>query len=183
MTLERQGKKSSENIIASIEASKKSTLPKFIYSLGIRFVGEQTARILASEFGSVESLQEANLDQLTEINDIGPKVAESIVKAFSKPKFRKEINKLLNSGIEFETTEVKQNSQISGKTIVVTGTLPMGRNEIKDYITSLGAKAGSSVSKKTDYLLAGDSAGSKLDKAQELGVEILNWEQFLELVK
>jgi DNA ligase (NAD+) len=183
LTLERQGEKSSKNIVASIEASKHTTLAKFIYALGIRFVGEQTARVLAAEFGSMAKLLEADLDSLIEINDIGPKVAESIQIAFSKAAFRKEISNLLETGITLEKIEFKEGSPIAGKTIVVTGTLPMGRNEIKDYITSLGAKASSSVSKKTDYLLAGESAGSKLDKAQELGVAVLDWDQFQALVK
>lgn len=183
LALERQGEKSAQNILDSIESSKKSTLGKFIYALGIRFVGEQTARVLAAEFGTMDSFLDTQQERLLEINDVGPKVAASITTALKKDSFKKEVKLLLKSGIEFETIEIAKESPIKGKTIVVTGTLPVGRNEAKDLIASLGGKAASSVSKKTDFLLAGEAAGSKLAKAEELGVQVLNWDEFQDLLK
>jgi len=183
LELERQGEKSAQNILTSIENSKSTSLGKFIYALGIRFVGEQTARVLASAFGSVENFLKAEEDSLLEISDVGPKVASSIMNALKKTAFQNEVSNLLRAGISFEELQVAEESPIKGKTIVVTGTLPIGRNEAKDLIASLGAKTASSVSKKTDFLVAGEAAGSKLAKAEELGVRVLNWEQFQSMLK
>ncbi len=185
LNLERQGEKSAQNIIDSIEASKNPTLQRFIYSLGIRFVGEQTARILALRFGSIEGVVAASREELQDVNDIGPKVAESIVQTFTKKAFIREIEKLQKYGVHIQnpkrSTSVK-NSLIKGKNIVITGTLPMERGAIKELILSHGGKSAGSVSKKTDYVLAGESSGSKLDKAQELGIPVLTWSDFEELI-
>ena len=185
LELERQGDKSAQNIIDSIEASKTPTLQKFVYSLGIRFVGEQTARILAIRFGSIDKIIEASLEELQEVNDIGPKVAESIVEAFGKKAFVREIKKLQKFGVDIQNpkkSDSVEDSPIKGKNVVVTGTLPMERGAIKELILSHGGKSAGSVSKKTDYVLAGEAAGSKLEKAQELGVPVLSWEEFKNLI-
>jgi DNA ligase (NAD+) len=185
LALERKGEKSAQNIIDSINKSKKTTLARFIYSLGIRYVGEQTARTLAAHFGTLNNLLNANLEALLACEDVGDKVAESILQALNDKKLRKEINDLLALGVQFETHAKSKGDKLplSGLNIVVTGTLPMGRDEIKDLITDLGGKSASSVSKNTNYVLAGDEAGSKLDKARELGVPILSWDEFQNLIK
>lgn len=185
LELDRQGEKSAQNIIDSIEASKTPTLQRFIYSLGIRFVGEQTARILSIRFGTIDKLMIASIEQLQEVNDIGPKVAQSIVQAFSKKAFIDEIRKLQQFGVSIQnpkSSDAIDNSPIKGKNIVVTGSLPMERGAIKELILSHGGKSAGSVSKKTDYVLAGEAAGSKLEKAQELGITVLSWEDFQRLI-
>lgn len=183
LSLDRQGEKSTQNILKSIEKSKSTTMSRFIYALGIRHVGEQTARTLTSHFGSLEAFMKASPEELIEVPDIGPKVAESISEALSQKTLQKEIKDLLSLGIEFEKPKTsKRGSALKGLNIVVTGTLPLGRDEIKELIISQGGKSSSSVSKKTDYVLAGESAGSKLDKANELGVKVLGWDEFQELV-
>ncbi|MCB0408314.1 MAG: NAD-dependent DNA ligase LigA [Bdellovibrionales bacterium] len=184
--LERQGEKSAQNIIDSIEASKHPTLARFIYALGIRFIGEQTARTLALRFGSIDKLIHATEEELLAVEDVGPKVTESLLQTLSKKSFLKEIDRLQKYGIKIQnpktTKTASAESSLNGKNIVITGTLPMERNQIKDLIISLGGKSAGSVSKKTDYVLAGAEAGSKLDKAQELGIPILSWEEFQSLI-
>ncbi len=182
LNLERQGEKSTQNILESIEASKSTNLGRFIFALGIRFVGEQTAKSLATEFKSVERFLETNEEELVAIDDIGPKVAESIMRSLKQKQFVKEVKQLVKAGIKFEKAKsAAKDSPFSGKKIVVTGTLPMGRNQIKDLLEELGAVVSGSVSKKTDYVLVGDDPGSKYEKAQKLDVEILNWDQFNQL--
>lgn len=183
-TLPRQGDKSAQNIFDSIEKSRHTTLARFIFGLGIRFVGEQTAKSLATHFKSLDTFLDTNQEALVDIEDIGPKVASSIVQRLENKEFRREVKRLIDNGVEIEKPKkVSASSQIlSGLAIVITGTLPMGRDEIKDLIISLGGKTPGSVSKKTDYVLAGDEAGSKLDKAQELGVKILDWNGFQKLI-
>ncbi len=180
LALDRQGEKSAENLIAAIEKSKGTTLARFIFGLGIRFVGEQTAKSLASHFESIEALEESNHDELLLVEDIGPKVAESIVKAFDNPKLKKEIAAMQKLGVRISnkksTTMVS--SALNGKKFVITGTLPRGRNEVKELIEKNGGLVLSAVSKKADFVLAGEEAGSKLERAQELGVAILDWDQF-----
>lgn len=184
LKMERQGEKSAENIIKSIEKSKKSTLPRFIYALGIRHVGEQTARTLAAHFGSLDEILKAKEEDFIHVPDIGPKVAESLAESLRKKTLQKEIKELLKLGVHFEqTSQSKKGDKLKGLNIVVTGTLPMGREEIKELILRMGGKSSSSVSKNTDYVLAGESAGSKLDKAQELGIPVLNWEEFQEILQ
>jgi len=185
LTMPRQGEKSAQNIYDSIQKSAKTTLARFIYGLGIRFVGEQTAKSLAAHYKTLDKFLAATEAELVEIEDIGPKVAASIILRLENKDFRKEVNKLIENGIEIEKPKkVSAASQtLSGVSIVITGTLPMGRDEIKDLILSLGGKTPGSVSKNTDYVLAGDEAGSKLAKAQELGVKILDWDAFQKLIQ
>lgn len=186
LELERQGKKSVENILKSIEKSKDIELGRFIYALGIRFVGEQTAQTLAKHFKTLDAFLNTNADELTAINDVGPKVAESIMGRLNNKKFVSEVNELIQVGIRIKEMASGNSSgkqPLKGLNIVVTGSLPMGRNEIKDLITDLGGKSAGSVSKKTDYVLAGEDAGSKLTKAEELGVKVLAWEDFQALIQ
>ncbi|NCN40584.1 NAD-dependent DNA ligase LigA [bacterium] len=175
--LPRQGKKSSQNIIDSIEKSKKSSLHRLIYSLGIRFVGEQTAKSLASHFGDLESFLKANEEELLTIEDIGPKVASSILNSLSSQDFVKEAKSLIQLGVHVESAKTPKGSQFAGMTFVITGTLPVKRDEAKAFIEHRGGKVSGSVSKKTSYLLAGEEAGSKLEKARELEVPVLSWDE------
>jgi DNA ligase (NAD+) len=184
LSLPRQGEKSAQNIIDSIEHSKATKLARFIYALGIRFVGEQTAKSLAGHFKTLDSFLDTDEAALLEIEDIGPKVAQSIVSRLKNTEFRRELKRLVDGGIIIERPKKMGAGQqtLQGVSIVITGTLPMGRDEIKDLIISLGGKSPGSVSKNTNYVLAGDEAGSKLDKAQELGVPILSWTEFQKLI-
>ncbi len=183
LTMPRQGDKSAQNIIESIETSRRTTLARFIYALGIRFVGEQTAKSLATHFRTLEAFLATTEAELLEIEDIGPKVAASIVSRLANADFRKEVKKLIQNGVEIEAPKKSSSNQpLKGVSIVITGTLPRPRDEIKDLILSLGGKTPGSVSKNTNYVLAGDEAGSKLDKAQELGVKILDWDEFQKLI-
>jgi DNA ligase (NAD+) len=186
IALERQGEKSVTNTLESIEASKATTLPRLIFALGIRFVGETTAKSLATHFGTIEKLEEASLETLLDVKDIGPKVAESVVKAFSNKQLRKEIAALQKLGVHYEAinkTKTASSTKLEGKKFVITGTLPIPRDEVKDMIEANGGAVSGSVSKKTDYVLAGEEAGSKLDKATELGVAILDWNGFQTLLR
>lgn len=183
LSLERQGKKSAQNIIDSIDSSRNPTLSRFIYSLGIRFVGEQTAKLLAHHFGTLDKFLESQLEELVEIEGVGPKVAQSIVDAISQDTFKKEIHKIIKNGVKIQGEERKLSSEkLKGLTFVITGTLPLGRDEVKAIIESHRGKVSGSVSKKTSYVIAGESAGSKLDKAQELGVKVLSWEEFQKII-
>ncbi|MCB0362548.1 MAG: NAD-dependent DNA ligase LigA, partial [Bdellovibrionales bacterium] len=184
LRLERQGEKSASNLIKSIDRSRQVSLSRFIYALGIRFVGEQTARNLARQFGSWEKLSQADYGSLIKISDVGPKVASSINARLSDKGFTDEVKKLLANGVtiaEQKPSEEAGPKPLAGINIVITGTLPKPREEIKELILQLGGKCGSSVSKKTNYLLAGEDTGSKLTKARELGVRILSWEEFQKL--
>lgn len=182
--LDRQGEKSVQNILQSISESKKTTLAKFIYSLGIRFVGEQTARSLAKHFRSIDRFLATNQGELLAINDIGPRVADAILQTLHQAAFQKEVRKLLELGVLPENTAPKaESTRLAGKVFVITGTFETPRDQIKTLIESHGGKTTGSVSKKTDYLLAGDEAGSKLGKATELKVPILNWIDFNKLLQ
>lgn len=181
LELERQGKKSVQNLLNSIDKAKTTELHRFIFALGVRFVGEQTAKSLAKKFPDIRELFQANAEKLLQIDDIGPKVANSIVNTFSSKAFQKDILKMLELGVQPTAPTANSSDELSGKVFVITGTHPVGRNEIKDFIESKSGKVSGSVSKKTDYLVAGESAGSKLAKAQELGVAIINWEQLMNL--
>ena len=183
LSLERHGEKSAQNIIDSIEASRHTTLARFIYSLGIRFVGEQTAKSLGIYYGTIDRFLETNEPELVEIDDIGPKVATSIKARLEDSSFRREVKRLIDHGVEIEKPKKVSGKQpLKGMNIVITGTQPMGRDEIKDQIVALGGKSSGSVSKNTSYVLAGSEAGSKLDKAQELGVPVLDWDSYMELI-
>lgn len=184
--LERMAQKSAQNILNALEASKKTTLARFIYALGMRNVGEATAKDLAKHFGSLDALMKADTEKLLEVNDVGPVVAESITNFFSEAHNQSVIGELVAAGIHWPETEGKQaaSGNLLGKTLVLTGTLPtMSRDNAKELIEAAGGKVSGSVSKKTDYVVAGTEAGSKLDKAQELGVTILDEAGLLALLQ
>lgn len=175
--LERMAQKSAQNIIDALEASKNTTLPRFIYALGMRNVGEATAKDLARHFGSLTALMQADTEALLQVNDVGPIVAESIINFFSEAHNQTVIAELIDAGIHWTETEGMQQTagKLTGKTFVLTGTLPsLSRDQAKELIEAAGGKVSGSVSKKTDYVVAGAEAGSKLDKAQELGIQILD---------
>ncbi|OOF54413.1 DNA ligase (NAD(+)) LigA [Rodentibacter genomosp. 2] len=179
--LERMGKKSAENALNSLEKAKHTTLARFIFALGIREVGEATALNLANHFKMLEALQNADFEQLQQVPDVGEVVANRILAFWREPHNVDVVKDLLAQGVHWETVEVKEakDNPFKGKTIVLTGTLTqMGRNEAKVLLQEMGAKVSGSVSAKTDFVIAGDAAGSKLTKAQELGVAILTEEEF-----
>lgn len=181
--LDRMAEKSAQNIIDALEQSKKTTLARFIYALGIRNVGEATAKDLARYFGNVEAIQHADIEQLQQVPDVGPIVAESIVNFFAEAHNREIIHSLIapsekgGAGIHWESIAPQSDAKgvFTGKTFVLTGTLPtLGREDAKALIENEGGKVSGSVSKKTDFVVAGDDAGSKLTKAQELGVNVID---------
>ena len=180
--LERMGTKSAENALASLEKAKNTTLARFIFALGIREVGEATALNLANHFKTLEALQNADLDALQQVPDVGEVVANRILAFWHEPHNVSVVNDLIAQGVHWETVETKEvtENRFKGKTVVLTGTLTqMGRNEAKTLLQDMGAKVSGSVSAKTDFVIAGDAAGSKLTKAQELGVAVLTEEEFL----
>jgi DNA ligase (NAD+) len=182
--LERMGKKSAENLVQAIEKSKEQPLERVIFALGIRFVGKTVARDLAEHFRSVDRLMNADVEKFTSVDSIGPKIAESVITFFSHQKNRDLIDQLREAGLQFQAEEKEQlSARLEGKKFVITGTLPsMSRSEVKKLIEKHGGKTTSSVSKNTDYLLSGDSPGSKFDKAEKLGVPILKEEDFMQLI-
>ncbi|WP_297811309.1 NAD-dependent DNA ligase LigA [uncultured Methylophaga sp.] len=173
--LDRMGKKSAENLVNALQAAKETRLPRFLYALGIREVGEATARSLALNYPDLDSLMQARADSLIEIEDVGPVVAHHIETFFQQSHNREVIERLLAVGINWPREERAQvNAAVSGKTIVLTGTLEqMSRSEAKEKLLALGAKVSGSVSKKTDYVVTGADAGSKLTKAESLGIEVV----------
>ena len=180
--LERMGAKSAENALASLEKAKNTTLARFIFALGIREVGEATALNLANHFKTLEALQNADLDALQQVPDVGEVVANRILAFWQEPHNVAVVNDLIQQGVHWDDVEVKEVGEnlFKGKTVVLTGTLTqMGRNEAKALLQEMGAKVSGSVSSKTDFVIAGDAAGSKLTKAQELGVAVLTEEEFL----
>lgn len=181
--LERFGEKSADNIIKSIQDHCSVTLSRFIYSLGILHVGEQTADDLAQQFGSLEKLMDASLDDINNIENIGPVVAQSVYDFFRKKENVKFIQKLMKNGVKIHH-EYKKAGKLTGKTFVITGTLEsMSRDEAKEKIKSLGGKITESVSKETDYVVVGSDPGSKYDKALKLGITILDEKKFLGIIK
>lgn len=184
--LERMGEKSAQNLVEAIEKSKQTSLARFIFGLGIRNVGEATARDLARHFGQLDALLAADAEALQQVPDVGPVVAASIVAFFRESHNRVIIDRLLAAGLVWQESEgVSAVPQVfSGKTLVLTGTLPtLKRDEAKAMIEAAGGKVAGSVSKKTDYVVAGEEAGSKLEKARELGVTVVDEAQFLKLLK
>ena len=180
--LKRMGTKSAENALASLEKAKNTTLARFIFALGIREVGEATALNLANHFKTLEALQNADLEALQQVPDVGEVAANRILAFWHEPHNVAVVNDLIAQGVRWETVETKEvaENRFKGKTVVLTGTLTqMGRNEAKALLQDMGAKVSGSVSAKTDFVIAGDAAGSKLIKAQELGVTILTEEEFL----
>lgn len=183
--LDRMAQKSAQNLLDNLNHSKKTTLARFIYALGIRNVGEATAKDLAKHFGNLTSLMQANMEDLRSVNDVGPVVAESIINFFIEPHNKIVISELLEFGINWQETEGKQivTGNLVGKIFVLTGTLPsLTRDSAKEMIEAAGGKVSGSVSKKTDYVVAGADAGSKLEKAQELGLMILDENALLGLL-
>ncbi len=183
--LDRMADKSAQNILAALEKSKKTTLPRFIFGLGIRHVGEATAKELAKHFGKLDAIMDATVEQLLEVADIGPIVAQSLRTFFEQAHNREVVEQLRACGLTWEEGEpaAQTPKPLSGKTFVITGTLPtLSRDQAKDLLEAAGAKVAGSVSKKTDYLLAGTEAGSKLDKAQELGVTVIDEAQMQALL-
>jgi DNA ligase (NAD+) len=176
--LDRMADKSAKNLIDALEASKKTTLARFLFGLGIRHVGESTAKDLARHFGRLDAIMDATEEQLLEVNDVGPVVAQSIHTFFEQPHNREVVEQLRACGLGWEESEPAARAPakpLAGKTFVITGTLPtLSRDEAKDKLEAAGAKVAGSVSKKTSYVVAGAEAGSKLDKAQELGVPVLD---------
>lgn len=181
--LDRMGEKSAENLINAIAASKETTLARFIFALGIRHVGEAGARDLALYFRTLEALRAATVEDLLQVHDVGEVLAESIRAFFDEPHNNAVVDELLSEGVHWKQEEVQVNPEVAGKTFVLTGTLPtLSRDKAKDMILSLGGKVSGSVSKKTDYVLAGEAAGSKLEKAQSLGVAIIDEARFMQMI-
>jgi DNA ligase (NAD+) len=185
LSLERQGEKSTQNLLRSIEESKSTQLHRLIFAMGIRFVGEQTARTLASHLKSMDRFLQSDLESLIALPDIGPKVAESIMQSLSDHKFHQEVRELLKLGVT--PAPIKEGVQgpqkLKGMSFVVTGTLPIPRNEVQDIIRQAGGQVSSAISKKTSVLVAGDNAGSKLEKAEKFGTAIWSWEDLQQNLK
>lgn len=186
LKLERMGEKSADNLLAALAASKKNELDKLLFALGIRHVGAKVARILATEFGSMEKLQQAQPEELAQIRDIGDKIAESAVTWLNVPANIDLVERLAAAGLTmtFTPPASQEDNPFFGKTLVFTGTMPtLGRAEAKTMAQDVGAKVSGSVSKKTDYVIAGAEAGSKLEKAQQLGVTVIDEAEFLRMLK
>jgi len=188
VSLDRMAEKSANNLLAALQLSKNPTLARFVYALGIREVGETTAMNLANEFKTLDGIEKASFEQLIEVQDIGPIVAQHIVTFFQQPHNLEVIEQLLSAGISIQdvkspVSSTNLNSVFAGKILVITGTLPtMSRGEAKDKLLAAGAKVTGSVSAKTDFLLAGDKAGSKLKKAEKLAVRVIDEAEMLDLL-
>ena len=182
LSLERMGEKSAQNILNEIENSKRLPLDRVIYGLGIRFVGERTAEFLAEHFGSMDALEHASVEELQNVDEVGPRIAESIAEFFSIPANRKLVERLREAKLTLTGEKKQRGTKLAGKTFVLTGTLPrFTRDEAKKMIEDAGGKVTGSVTRKTDYVVAGSDAGSKLDKARELGVAVIDEKQMEEL--
>jgi DNA ligase (NAD+) len=182
--LERMGDKSAQNLLDGIDASKQLPFSRVLFALGIRFVGEGVAKLLADGFGSIEIIQNATAEELTDIDGIGPRIAESVVRFFEDKHSKKLIARLIAAGVQTKSEKKKVlNSTFMGKTFVLTGGLEsMSRDEAKKKIEAVGGKNSGSVSKRTDFVIVGSDAGSKLQKAIELGIKTLSEKEFLELI-
>ena len=182
LSLERVGEKSADNLLNEIEQSKKLPLERVIYGLGIRFVGERTAELLADHFGSLDAIAEASAEQLEEVPEVGERVSQAIAEFFAEKKNCDLVERLRKAGLQFKGEKKKRGTQLAGKTFVITGALSQPREHFKDLIENAGGKVSGSVSKKTDYVVAGEEAGSKLDKAKELGVKVIGEKELLALL-
>jgi DNA ligase (NAD+) len=181
--LDRMGDKSADNLIAAIEKSRSNTLARFIFALGIRHVGESTAKDLAKYFGDIHKLMDASEEELLKVNDVGPVVAQSIIHFLNEAHNREVIEQLLAVGFALEVEVSEINPAIQGKTFVLTGTLPtLSRDQAKAMIEKAGGKVAGSVSAKTSYVVAGEDPGSKLEKANKLGVAVIDEGQMLALL-
>lgn len=182
LSMERQGEKSAENILESIDRARKPTLPRFIFALGIRFVGEQTAKLLADHFGTIENFMSAEEADLVSVPEIGPKVAESILKSVKNSEFKKEIKRLV-AELEIQAPKRNLSGSLSGLSFLVTGTLPVKRDQATHEIEANGGKILSSVSSKLSYLVVGDDPGSKVEKARTLGVKMIDYAELQKMIK
>ncbi len=185
-SLDRMADKSAQNIVGALEKSKQTTLPRFLFGLGIRHVGEATAKDLARHFGQLDRIMDASVEQLLEVNDVGPVVAQSIRTFFDQPHNREVVEQLRACGVHWEEGEPATPAlkPLAGKTFVLTGTFPtLSRDQARDRLEAAGAKVAGSVSKKTDYVVAGAEAGSKLEKAQDLGVAVIDEAAMLALLQ
>lgn len=175
MNLERWGEKSSRTLLNQIERSKSAGLARVLMGLNIRFVGERTAETLAQEFGSMDTIMNAPTDELERVEEIGPRISQAIFDFFARPANRELIEHLKRAGVLMTAEKKQKTNQLAGMTLVLTGTMPnLSRDEAKALIESAGGKVSGSVSKKTSYVVAGEEAGSKLDKARELKVPVLD---------
>ena len=182
--LDRMGKKSAANVIHNIEKSKQNPLPRVLHALGIRFVGERTAAFLAEEFGALDRIASATVDELQEAEEVGPRIAESIYQFFREPRNQDLLERLRSEGLQFEyKVRRRHGGPLAGLTFVLTGTLSMSREQVRQRIEAAGGKVSSAVSRKTTYVVAGEDAGSKLEKAQALGIEIIDEKQLIELLE
>ena len=181
--LEGLGQKSADNVLAALEKSKENDLYRVICGLGIRHIGEKAAKLLAQRFGDMDAILFATVDEVSAIDGFGAVMAQSVVAFFSMDPSQELVAKLALAGVNMKSKTVRQDDRFAGKTFVLTGTLPtMTRSEASALIEQYGGKTSGSVSKKTDYVLAGEEAGSKLTKAQQLGIAILTEEQFREMI-
>jgi DNA ligase (NAD+) len=181
--LERIGKKTAQSLLAEIENSKKLPLNRVLFALGIRFVGERTAQLLAEAFGSMDALMAASVEELEAVDEVGPRVAQAIQEFFAEEKNRQLVEKLRQAGLTFTAEKKKKSSKLEGLTFVLTGTMPdLTREDAKSRIEAAGGRVSGSVSKKTSYVVAGEDAGSKLDKAKELKVPVIEQAGLLELL-
>jgi DNA ligase (NAD+) len=185
LKLERLADKSAQNVLDSIASSKDRPLARLVFALGIRHVGNEMAEVLAGHFGSLDALAEASVEELGTIPTVGPKIAESVHAWFQDDSNRRLVEKLRRAGVRLEAETAAREGPLSGLSFVVTGTLNRwSRNEAESLIKSLGGAVGSSVTKKTDYLVVGEGRpGSKLQKAQEYGTKLLSEEEFVELLR
>jgi len=185
MGLDRMGKKSAANVIRNIENSKRNPLPRVLNALGIRFVGERTAIFLAEAFGSLDAIARAGMDALQMAEEVGPRIAESIFRFFREPRNKDLVERLREAGLRFTYDSPRPlGGPLKGYTFVLTGTLPnLNREDAARLIEAAGGKVSGSVSKKTSYVVAGEDAGSKLTKAQQLGIPIIDELQLLDLIK
>ena len=184
LSLERMGKKSAENILNEIQGTKKLPLERVIYGLGIRMVGERTAQFLAEHFGSFEALMNASEEELLQVEEVGPRIAQSIREFFDEPSNVQLVKRLEAAGLQFKGVKKERGTALAGQVFVLTGTLPTySRDEAKRLIEGAGGKVSGSVSKKTNYVVAGEEAGSKLDKARELGVSVIDEDALKALLK
>jgi DNA ligase (NAD+) len=183
LNLDRQGEKSADNILKSIEQSKKTTLPRFIYALGIRYIGETTAKHLADHFLNVDRFVDASDDELMKIPEIGEKVAQSVLAWLSAKNNRDQIKALISAGISVAEAKVNTSGPLSGKSFLITGTLPIGRDKAQALIQENGGKLLSGVSSKLNFLVVGADPGSKLDKATNLGVNVVGWDEIVKMIE
>ena len=183
IALERMAEKSAQNIIDAIESSKEKPLSKFLFALGIRHVGEHIAEVLAQRFPRLDDFTRLSEDDLMKVEEVGPEVAASVAQFFRDKKNRDSIERLVKVGVKVTAPQVKAGGKLAGKGFVFTGTLQsLGRDEARSLVEALGGKTASSVSRKVDFVVAGEDAGSKLDKAKELGITILTEAEFKKMI-